>query len=130
MTIPFACVFVVFLLIYAPRVAVVVALARLPEGMDNKHPRDQQAKLTGWPRRANAAHNNTIEAFPPFAAAVVVAHLAHADPGWSSILAVSFVIIRMIYPILYVANVDRLRSTVWILGLFATAGLFVLPWLH
>ena len=81
MTIPLACIAAAFALIYAPRIAVVVAQAKQAEGFDNKHPRDQQAKLTGWGRRANAAHLNAFESFAPFAAAVLVAHVTHADPA-------------------------------------------------
>jgi uncharacterized MAPEG superfamily protein len=34
---------------------------------------------------------------------------------------------RLIYPALYIANVDKLRSTVWSIGLLASIGLMVLP---
>jgi uncharacterized MAPEG superfamily protein len=51
MTIPFICVGVAFLLIYFPRLFVIAAQARQPEGYDNRNPRDQQARLTGWGRR-------------------------------------------------------------------------------
>lgn len=55
-----------------------VARAMAEEGggrYDNHHPRAQQARLTGFGARALAAHLNSIEAFPLFAAGV--AH--HAD---------------------------------------------------
>jgi uncharacterized MAPEG superfamily protein len=130
MTVPFTCVAIAFVLIYVPRIFVAIAQTRQPEGMDNKNPRDQQARLTGWGRRANAAHANTFEAFAPFAAAVLVAHAANADPHWSSILALTFVGARVIYPVLYIANIDKLRTVVWSVGLFATAGLFVVAWLR
>jgi uncharacterized MAPEG superfamily protein len=126
-TTPLFCIFLVLITIYAPRIAVAVAQVRQPGGMDNKHPRDQQAKLTGWARRANAAHANAFEAFAPFAAAVLVAHVAKADPGWSTNLAVAFTVLRILYPILYIANVDRLRSAVWIAGFGCIVALFLLP---
>jgi len=129
MTTPFLCVFLAFLLIYLPRLFVLVAQARQPEGFDNRHPRDQQARLSGWGRRANAAHANSFEAFAPFAAAVLVAHLAGADARWSSILAIVFVAARTVYPMLYIANLDKLRTTVWSIGFLSVAGLFVLRWM-
>lgn len=129
MTIPFICVFIVALLIYAPRLVVIAGQAKMPEGYDNKLPREQQARLPPWARRANAAHQNTLEAFAPFAAAVVIAHLAGADRAWSAYLAISFVVARVVYPALYIANLDKLRSTVWGLGLSCVVGLFALPWL-
>ncbi|WP_335598963.1 MAPEG family protein, partial [Halopseudomonas sp.] len=45
---------------------------RSGKGYDNAHPRAQQAALTGWGARALASHQNMIEAFPLFAAGVLV----------------------------------------------------------
>jgi len=129
MTTPFFCVFLAFLLIYVPRVVVLVAQARRPEGFDNRHPRDQQARLEDWGRRANAAHANSFEAFAPFAAAVLIAHLAGANPRWSTILSLVFVGARTVYPLLYIANWDKLRTTVWSIGFLAVIGLFGLRWM-
>ena len=51
-----------------------VALAQSKEGRgyDNRNPRVQQSRLTGFGARALAAHQNMIEAFPVFAAGVLV----------------------------------------------------------
>lgn len=126
MSTPFLCVFLAYLLIYAPRLVVAAAQARQPEGFDNQHPRDQQSRLQGWGRRANAAHANAFEAFAPFAAAVALAHLAHADPTWTSRLAVTFVAARTLYPALYIGNLSSLRTLVWGVGALATGVLFIL----
>jgi uncharacterized MAPEG superfamily protein len=40
---------------------------------DNRNVRDWQAQLEGLPKRAHAAHLNSFEAFPFFAAAVLAA---------------------------------------------------------
>lgn len=127
MTTPFWCVFAVFLLIWAPRVVVAMAQGKQPEGYDNKTPRDQQARLTGWGKRAQAAHQNTFEAFAPFAAAVFAAHLAHVDPTRNAVLACTFVAARVAYPIAYLTDLDKLRSGVWFVGFLANVGLFLLP---
>lgn len=127
MTAPFVCVFIAFLLIPLSKVPVSVAQGRVPGGFDNANPRDQYTRLEGWGRRAHATHLNTIEAFPPFAAAVIVAHLAGADPTWSARLAIAFIVARFIYPILYIGNIPTARSSVWGVGLLANVGLFVLP---
>jgi uncharacterized MAPEG superfamily protein len=127
MTIPFWCVVVAFLLIMASKGPLALAMKRSPGGYDNKHPREQQAKLEGWGKRAASAHANAFEAFAPFAAAVIIAHLGHADEKWSSILAIAFVMSRVVYPVLYLANIDKARSAVWGIGYFCTAALFVLP---
>jgi uncharacterized MAPEG superfamily protein len=126
MTTPFLCVFIAFMLIWFPRALVVTATLRSGQKFDNNHPRDQQARLEGWGKRAQAAHNNAFEAFAPFAAAVVIAHLSGADPARSAQLAVIHVVARVIYPIIYVADLATLRSTIWFLGTLATIGLFCL----
>ncbi len=127
MTIPFVCVFIAFLLNLLSKGPVALSMARRPGGYDNKHPRDQEAALDGWGRRSFAAHLNGFEAFPAFAAAVVIAQISGADPVWSARLAVGFVIARVLYLPLYILDFDLLRSTVWTIGFAATCGLFLLP---
>jgi uncharacterized MAPEG superfamily protein len=126
-TTPFVCVAIAFLLIYFPKIPLSYAMAKEGAGYDNKSPREQQARLTGWGARARAAHMNAFEAFPPFAAAVIVAHLAGADPAWSTRLALAHVVARTFYPLIYMANLGTLRSLVWGVGFAATIGLFALP---
>jgi uncharacterized MAPEG superfamily protein len=129
MSVPFICVFLAFLLNLASKGPVAFAMARRPGGYDNRTPRDQQAALEGWGRRAVAAHLNGFEAFAPFAAAVLVAVISGADPTWTARLAVVFVAARVIYVPLYIADLALARSAVWTVGFAATAGLFVLPML-
>lgn len=129
MTTPFICVLIAFLLIYLPKVPLSMAMARQPGGYDNKRPREQQAKLEGWGARAKAAHYNAFEAFPPFAAAVVVAHIAGASDYRASVLSVAFVVARTLYVGAYLADLDYLRSAIWGIGLLCTIALFCLPWL-
>jgi uncharacterized MAPEG superfamily protein len=129
MTIPFYCVFAAFALIYLPKFAASAAIAR-GGGYDNHHPRDQQTTLIGWKKRAMAAHYNTIENFAPFAAAVFVAHLAHANESLSATLALVFIAARVAYPVLYIADLATPRSLVWGAGASATALLFLAPLLR
>lgn len=127
MTVPFWCLLISAVLIYATKIPLSMAMAKSAGGYDNKNPREQQAKLEGWGKRALGAHANAFEAFGFFAAAVFVAHLGHASEKWSNILAIAFVILRTAYPVLYIANVDKARSTVWGLAVSCTVALFVLP---
>jgi uncharacterized MAPEG superfamily protein len=119
------CVFIAFLLIYLPKIPLSVAMAKSPGGYDNRQPRDQQATLEGWARRAAAAHANGFESFAPFAAAVFTAHLARVDPQTSASLAIVHVAARAIYPVVYIAGIHVVRSTVWFVGFCATVGLFI-----
>jgi len=127
LSLPLVCLPIAFALVYAPKIPLSVAMAREPDGYDNRSPRDQQAKLEGWGRRAVAAHANGFEAFPPFAAGVLACLVTGANPHWAGILAVTHVIARAIYPVLYIANLASLRSLVWSVGMATTVGLLVLP---
>ena len=124
MDVPLACVGAAFLLIYAPRLVVMRAQAKL--GYDNRDPRAQQAKLEGPARRAHAAHNNSFEAFAPFAAAVLGCELRGANARWTEILALAFVVLRTLYIFAYVGDKPSTRSSIWMLGFGCILGLFVL----
>jgi uncharacterized MAPEG superfamily protein len=122
----YACVVVAFLLNMLSKAPVAVAMSRQPGGYDNHTPRDQQAALGGWGRRALSAHLNSFEAFPGFAIAVLLAASAGADPVWTGRLAVTFVVARIAYVVLYIADRHVLRSTVWTLGFATTLAIYVL----
>jgi len=92
----------------------------------NQHPRDFLAKLSGPASRANAAQLNSFEAFPAFAAAVLVAQYAHAPQHSIDLLAIAWVVLRLIYGALYIANLAALRSLVWFGGMACVVGLFVI----
>ena len=126
MTTVLMCLLVAFLLNMLSKVPVAVAMSRRPGGYDNHHPRDQQAALAGWGRRALAAHQNQFEAFPAFGVGVLAALLAGATGTWLDALAVVFVVARVLYIALYIADLHLLRSMVWAVGFVATAGLYVL----
>ena len=55
-----------------------------------------------------------------FAAAVIIAHLADVAPSSITILAVIFIILRVLYGICYILDKPSLRSTVWFGGFFFT----------
>jgi uncharacterized MAPEG superfamily protein len=95
-------------------------------GFDNHAPRASLENLEGWRRRAVWAHHNHFEAFPVFAAAVIVAEFEHASQSRIDTLAGIFVLLRLIYTGLYLADWAALRSIVWFLGLVVVIWLFLL----
>src|SRR3981081_1637973 len=95
-------------------------------GFDNRAPRPSLESLAGWRRRADWAHRNHFEAFPSFAAAVLVAELTHAPQGRIDLLAGIFVLMRVIYAARYIVAQPALRSIVWALGFVIVIWLFVL----
>lgn len=126
MTTPFWCLLIAVLIPYV--LAAAGGYFRMSQlgRVDNKHPRAQYAALEGTGARAWAAQQNAWEALPVFSVAVLVAHLAGADPGSSATAAVLFVIARILHPVFYMANQDLLRSTSFAVGFGACLWLFVL----
>lgn len=101
-------------------------LARKNGGYDNNHPREWEAKLTGWQQRANAAQANGFEALPLFIAGVLFAQMAQADQGRIDMLALAFVGIRLAYVAAYLANVGTLRTLIWTAGVGVSIALLAL----
>jgi len=126
MTVPFYCLVIVCFLPYVWGFASIPERQKQLGRVDNKDPRAQQALLTGRGARAIAAHKNAFEAIAIFAPAVIVAHLAGADPAWSSSLAQIFVSARLLHGIFYLLDLDLLRTGIFGVGLACDIGLFVL----
>lgn len=132
MTIALACIPIAFLLIYLAKIPLSVAmhrqgLAEGKRGYDNRHPRDQQARVTGWGKRANAAHYNGFETFPAFAVAVLLAYVTQADVWWTQILAIGYVVTRILYIGFYLGDIHWARSSAWAIGFGCIFGLYLLP---
>jgi uncharacterized MAPEG superfamily protein len=92
---------------------------------DNAVPRAGIDRLPPRQQRAYWAQLNAFEAFPLFAAAVIIAHLAQAPQPWVDGLAVAFVGFRAAYTLAYIHDKPTLRSLLWAGGFFSVIGLFV-----
>lgn len=92
---------------------------------DNSRPREWLDRQEGWPKRAHWAQQNSYEAFPPFAAAVLIAQQVGAAQGAIDTLAVLFVLLRIGYGLLYIGDYPSLRSLVWSAAFACTIGLFL-----
>ncbi|MGQ0801864.1 MAG: MAPEG family protein [Pseudomarimonas sp.] len=91
---------------------------------DNRDPRAWQARLSGMPARAHSAHLNSFEAFPLFAAAVIIAQLSAADQSRTDMFAMAFIVLRLLYGICYIADWEKPRSLVWLAAFGCCIGLF------
>lgn len=94
----------------------------------NHDPRKYLEKLEGKGHRAKCAHDNSWEAFAPFAAAVILAMASGVNPALIDKLAISFIVLRVIYGLLYIYDQASLRSLVWLGGIGCQVALFYLAW--
>jgi uncharacterized MAPEG superfamily protein len=94
---------------------------------DNARPRDPAFYRDDIRARALGAHQNGIEAYPFFAAAVLLAEFRIAPQNLINELSVLFVIVRSAYVLTYVGDRPSLRSILWALGFLITAAIFFLP---
>ncbi len=119
-------VLIAFVLTIGTKLPVSLAMSR-QGGYDNHNPRAQQAQLTGWGKRAVAAHQNALEAFPPFAVAVLVAYVGDADSTLIHGLAMGFLILRAGHEWAYLVDAAALRSILWTAAAGCCAGLMLSP---
>jgi uncharacterized MAPEG superfamily protein len=97
---------------------------------DNAKPRDPAFYDAPLRARALGAHQNGIEAFPFFAAAVLLAEFRAAPQNLINELAVLFLIVRVAYVFTYIGGRPRLRSILWNVGFVINVGIFFLPMLR
>ena len=121
MTIAFWCVLVAGFLPYFGTLTAKIG----GERFDNSNPRDWLSAQSGFRKRANAAQHNSFEAFPFFAAAVIIAHIAGAPQGRIDLFAVVFILARLFYIAFYVADVATLRSLAWFVGIGSVVAIFL-----
>lgn len=113
------------LLPYIAKVPVAYAMHKLG-GYDNQHPRAQQAKLTGFGARALAAHQNSFESLMIYSLAIAVVLATNTVGETIQILAVTHIVARVFYCVLYYLNIDKLRSVVWSIGLICPIAMIYL----
>ncbi len=98
------------------------------ETFDNSNPRDPSFYTPGIRARAYGAHANGIETFPFFAAAVFLAEFRAQPQHWIDGLAVTFLVIRLLFVVAYLGNWPTTRSILWNLGFFVNTAIFFMPW--
>ncbi|MBS0452033.1 MAG: MAPEG family protein [Proteobacteria bacterium] len=91
---------------------------------DNQQPREWLGRQQGWRSRAMAAQANGFEGLPLFIGAVLLAHQLGYNQARLDLLAMAYVILRMVYIGAYVAGLGTLRSAIWTLAFVANIGIF------
>ncbi len=92
--------------------------------LDAHHPRVQALELRGAAARAYAAQENAWEALTVFGVAVIIAHLAGANPGQAATASIIFVVARVLHAVLYISDLAPLRTLVFVVGLGCCVWLF------
>ena len=121
MTTAFWCILAAGLLPYA---ATLVAKGGAKD-FNNADPRAWLQRQEGFRHRANTAQLNSFEAFPLFAAAVLVAAYLHAQQARIDMLALGFIAARVAHLIFYLANISTLRSLAWLAGMVCVVSIFL-----
>ena len=97
---------------------------------DNSKPRDPAFYEDPLRSRALGAHQNGIETFPFFAAAVLLAEFRACPQNLINELAVLFLIVRIAYVLTYVGSRPTLRTILWNIGFAINVAIFFLPGLQ
>lgn len=95
-------------------------------GYDNAAPRQFTEQLEGWGRRANWAQQNAFEAYPFFVAMVLIAHQLQVDQQWLNLLAIGWVVFRILHGVTYILDYATMRSLAWTGAVACNIAMFVL----
>jgi uncharacterized MAPEG superfamily protein len=77
-----------------------------------------------WGQRANRVHINAVESFAPFAALVIVAHLAGKADAMTAFWAQWFFWFRVVHAGVFYAGIPYIRTIVFTLSYVAVLGIF------
>src|ERR1700761_7455154 len=100
------------------------------QSFDNSKPRDALFYRDPFRARGLWAHQNGLEGFAFFVAAVVIAQLRLAPQHIVDGLALGYVALRFAYDAAYLANLPKLRSGVWGLAFAVNVALLLSPLLR
>lgn len=92
--------------------------------IDNRQPRLQCAKLEGAGARAFAAQQNAWEALAVYTLTVFIAFASGVDLHALTTPALVFIAARVLHPVFYIADLDKLRSLAFGVGFFSCVYVF------
>ena len=93
---------------------------------DNHNPRAWLERQRDWRARANAAQANSFEVLPFFIGAIIIAHQLGASQTPLDLLALAFVLLRILYIAMYVGDMPMARSLIWTAAFAVNVGIFFL----
>jgi uncharacterized MAPEG superfamily protein len=80
--------------------------------------------LPDWGKRANRTYVNAVETFAPFAALVIVAHLAGKANAMTAFWATCYFWLRLAHAVVFLFGLPLVRTILFTLGYIAVAGIF------
>ena len=80
--------------------------------------------LPDWGKRANRTYVNAVETFAPFAALVIVAHLAGKANEMTAFWATCYFWLRLAHALVFLLGFPLVRTVLFTLGYIAVAGIF------
>ncbi|MEM0989385.1 MAG: MAPEG family protein [Pseudomonadota bacterium] len=81
------------------------------------------ADMPAWVKRCDRAHVNAVESLIPFAALVIVAHLAGATNETTAMWAMVFFWARVGHAVVFWMGIPFVRTLAFAVGLVATLGI-------
>jgi uncharacterized MAPEG superfamily protein len=81
--------------------------------------------VPNWGKRADRTYLNAVETFAPFAALVIVAHIAGKANAMTAFWAACFFWLRLAHAIVYLFAIPYIRTLIFTLGFICVLGLFV-----
>jgi uncharacterized MAPEG superfamily protein len=83
-----------------------------------------QRPIPLWGRRADRAYVNAVETFAPFAALVIVVHLAGKANETTAFWAMAYFWLRLAHAVVYLLGIPYVRTLLFTLGYVAVVGIF------
>lgn len=77
-----------------------------------------------WIHRANRAHINNVQVFAPFAALVLIAHIAGQSNEMTAMWAMVFFWARVCHLIVHLLGIPYIRTVAFLIGFAAILGVF------
>jgi uncharacterized MAPEG superfamily protein len=77
-----------------------------------------------WGKRADRTYLNAVEVFAPFAALVIVAHLAGKANALTAFWTICFFWLRLAHAVVYLLGVPYVRTVIFTLGFVCVVGIF------
>ena len=81
--------------------------------------------LPDWAKRAKRAHYNAIENLAPFAAVVLVAHLAGAASGTTAVWSIIYFWARLLHYAAHISGLPFVRTILFAIGWLAIMIIFL-----